>query len=163
MITVKKISAYFNEVWKDIPGFEGKYQVSNYGMVKSINYHRGKKSRILKQSLRIDGYFQVVLCKSGNLYYRLVHRLVAEAFIPNPENLPVINHKDENSTNNYVCNLEWCTQQHNVNYGTGLKRALETRKTKSTRTAPREIIQLSLDGKLLKNGVAQLRLQKTAI
>lgn len=95
------------EIWKDIAGYEG-YQISNHGRVKS-HY---KTARILKPYLNTDGYLNIDIKKKQ---YK-VHRLVAEAFIPNPENLPQVNHKDENKTNNNVTNLEWCTAEYNINY-----------------------------------------------
>lgn len=95
------------EIWKDIAGYEG-YQISNHGRIKS----HFKTARILKPYLNTDGYLNIDIKKKQ---YK-VHRLVAEAFIPNPENLPQVNHKDENKTNNNVTNLEWCTAEYNINY-----------------------------------------------
>lgn len=106
-------------VWRDIPGYEGKYQVSNTGQVRSLNY-RGNtgKTKILKQDTDRDGYKRVRLSKNGKVKRYGVHRLVALTFIPNSNNYPMINHKDENKANNAVWNLEWCTIQYNNNYGT---------------------------------------------
>lgn len=115
-----------NEEWRDIKGYEGKYQVSNLGRVKSLNYNREK---ILKPR-NSNGYLRVELHKKGKGKNCLVHRLVAEAFIENPNNYPIINHKDENPSNNIVSNLEWCTYKHNNNYGTHNKRVSNTRKHK---------------------------------
>ena len=100
------------EVWKDVSGFEGLYQVSNFGRVKSL-----LKDRIMKRTIRPDGYLSVSLHKDGKQKSFLVHRLVASAYIGNPDNYPQINHKDENKTNNCVSNLEWCTPMYNANYG----------------------------------------------
>lgn len=105
------------QIWKDIPGYEGKYQVSNTGRVRSLNYGRTGKIKVLKQGTKDNGYKVVVIYKNGKRKKYLVHRLVAQAFIPNPNNYPIINHKDENKTNNAVWNLEWCTYEYNVNYG----------------------------------------------
>ena len=116
------------EVWKDIPGYETLYQVSNFGQVKSLNYRRSGKERILKQGLEYQGYYRVCLRKNNKNNWFLVHRLVATAFIPNHDNLPCVNHKDENKDNNHVDNLEWCTYQYNNNYGT-----LKERQTKAQR------------------------------
>ena len=109
------------EVWKDIPGFEN-YQISNYGNVKSLNYGRTGKTKLLKPTISGKGYLQVRLSKFGKPNALLVHRLVAIAFIPNPDNLPHINHKDENKLNNNPNNLEWCDNSYNNNYGTRNKR-----------------------------------------
>lgn len=99
------------EIWKDIKGYEGLYQVSNYGRI--INY---KSKRILKGRVSF-GYLRITLYKYGKAKTFMVHRLVAEAFISNPNKLPQINHKDENKMNNNVNNLEWCNSQYNINYG----------------------------------------------
>ena len=103
------------EQWLDIIGYEG-YQVSNLGRVKSLGNYKTRKEKILKQCIDKDGYLQVQLCKNGKIKTFKVHRLVAQAFIPNPDNLPQVNHKDENKENNIVSNLEWCTQQYNSEY-----------------------------------------------
>lgn len=113
------------EIWKDIPGYEGKYQVSNTGEVESLNYNGTGKTKSLKQSTDKKGYKHVRLFKNGKGKTYKVHRLVAMLFIPNPNNLPIINHKDENKTNNNVNNLEWCTYEYNNTYGTARKRASE--------------------------------------
>lgn len=107
------------EIYKNIPGYNGKYQVSNLGNVRSL-YH--SEPRILKQINRDKyGHKNVELYKDGVRKKFLVHRLVAEAFIPNPDNLPCINHKDENPANNEVSNLEWCTNKYNVQYSLATK------------------------------------------
>lgn len=116
------------EIWKDIEGYEGKYQVSNLGRVRSLNYNHTGEIKLLKQYTNKKGYKQVELSKNGKGKNYLVHRLVTIAFIPNPNNLPIINHKDENPSNNNVNNLEWCTYEYNVNYGTAIKRGSENRK-----------------------------------
>lgn len=103
------------ETWKDVAGYEGLYQVSDLGRVRSLKYG---KSRILKHIIGKKGYLHVTLYREGEQKSVLIHRLVAQAFVPNPSNFPVINHKDENPANNTVNNLEWCTQRYNVNYGT---------------------------------------------
>ena len=112
------------EIWKNIEGFEGAYMVSNLGRVKSLKRERKTKGgvlvevpeRILKLNTDKDGYKEAALSKDAKLYYFRVHRLVAFAFIPNPHNLPLINHKDENPANNEVSNLEWCNQSYNTSY-----------------------------------------------
>lgn len=113
------------EIWKDIKNYEGLYQISNYGRVKSLERkiykghgERTAKEHILKPSKVGNGYLHVNLWKNNKQTSYLVHRLVAEAFIPNPKGFSEINHKDETQTNNYVDNLEWCTREYNLNYGT---------------------------------------------
>lgn len=116
------------EIWKSIKGFENFYEISNVGRVRSLDrYVNGNgitcdfqfiKGRILHPTKDKLGYFRVMLRKNNSHKTFLVHRLVAEAFIENPNNLPFINHKDENPSNNSVNNLEWCTAQYNLTYGT---------------------------------------------
>ena len=104
------------EEWRDIKGYKGKYQVSNTGNVKSLNYNNTGKEKIMKPQDNGDGYLFVQLCKDGKVKNCRINRLVAQAFLPNPNNLPEVNHKDENSKNNNVENLEWCSRQYNVDY-----------------------------------------------
>lgn len=105
------------EIWKDIKGYEGLYQVSNLGRVKSLeNRSNHKKEKILASHIR-NQYYSVTLYKDSHYKNYTIHRLVAGAFIPNPDNLPEVNHKDENKLNNYVDNLEWCDKKYNINYG----------------------------------------------
>ena len=106
-----------NESWKDIEGYE-LYKVSNYGRVKSLKFG---KEKILKPRKNTKGYFQVQLWKDGKEKNYFVHRLVAITFIPNTENKPEVNHKDENKENNCVWNLEWCDRQYNIEYSFGKK------------------------------------------
>lgn len=103
------------EIWKDIKGYEGLYQVSNLGRIKSLGNLQNRKEKLLKVNI-YNGYCIVYLYKNNKKKSYLCHRLVAEAFIPNPDNLPQVNHKDENKLNNRVDNLEWCTSKYNVNY-----------------------------------------------
>ena len=105
------------EEWRDIEGYEGIYQVSNEGRVKSLNFHRQGYVRILTLNTNAKGYKRVGLSNgNGIITLHLVHRLVAKAFILNPNNYPIINHKDENPANNKVENLEWCGYQYNNTY-----------------------------------------------
>ena len=110
------------ETWKAIAGYEGIYEVSDLGRVRSLKYG---KEKILKPGKNQGGYLHVVLCKDGQSKTITVHRLVADAFVPNPNNLETINHKDEVKTNNTVTNLEWMSQKDNLNYGTRNKRVGE--------------------------------------
>ena len=126
-----------NEEWKPIEGFED-YQVSTCGRAKSLKWG---KERILRTK-KTRGYLCVNLYKEGKQYSKRVHRLVAETFIPNPNNLPEVNHKDENPNNNHVENIEWCTSEYNHNYGTRIERIA---KAKS-----KAVFQYSLDGTLLQ-------------
>lgn len=104
------------EVWKDIPGYEGLYQVSNYGSVMSLNYARRGYAKPLTPKRNNSGRLWVELTKDGVKKQMLVHRLVGLVFLPNPNGYPQINHKDENPRNNRADNLEWCTPKYNVNY-----------------------------------------------
>lgn len=117
------------EEWRDVVGYEGLYKVSNLGRVKSLPCFRGNgkagyytKERIKSAGKDKDGYLQVDLFLDKKRKMYKIHRLVAKAFIPNPHNLPNINHKDEDKTNNIVSNLEWCTQEYNINYGNANKK-----------------------------------------
>ena len=105
------------EIWKDIPGYEGLYKVSNLGRIKSLGNGKTRKENILRLTKDKYGYLYITLSENGKLKKFKVHRLVAMAFIPNPNNYTQINHKDENRSNNRVENLEWCTQKYNNNYG----------------------------------------------
>lgn len=124
------------ETWKTI--FQ-KYQVSDLGNVKSLNYHREKREYFLAKNKRPNGYLSVHLCVEGKEKRYLVHRLVAEAFIPNPDNKPCINHINGDKTDNRIENLEWCTQSENVQHA--IKNKLK--KTKS-------ILQYDLNERLIK-------------
>lgn len=107
-----------SEIWKDAPGFPG-YQVSNAGRVRSFY-------RILAPD-SVKGYYRVRLYRNGRVSRIFIHRLVAMSFLPNPDGLPQINHKNENRTDNRVENLEWCTAQYNNTYGTARKRAAKAK------------------------------------
>lgn len=127
------------EIWKDIEGYEGLYQVSNLGNVRSVSL-RGKgigkgcsrQGKLLKPALSA-GYSFVTLFRDGKGTKCLIHRLVAKAFIPNPNNLPCVNHKSEIRTENFVENLEWCTYKYNNNYREKGKRISESKKNINSR------------------------------
>ena len=108
------------EVWRNIKDYEGLYQVSSWGRIKRVT-----TGRILKTILGKDGYLQINLCKNGIQKRYKVHRLVAQAFIPNPQNKPQVNHIDEDKENNYVENLEWVTNQENMLHNELYKRCVE--------------------------------------
>ncbi len=112
------------EMFKDIKGYEGLYQIGSNGTVKS--FHRNKE-KLLKLNPVKDGYLCVFLFKNGKGKQHQVHRLVAQAFLDNPDNLPQVNHKNEIKTDNRVENLEWCDTKYNVNYGTAIRRRSEKR------------------------------------
>ena len=103
-------------IWKPVVGYEGLYEVSNTGFIKSLNMYRNKEPHLMSLARRKDGYLKVGLSKNNITKQFVVHRLVAEAFIPNPDNLEIVNHKDEDRSNNNVNNLEWCTRSYNQLY-----------------------------------------------
>lgn len=161
------------EVWKDIPGYEGYYQASTLGNIRSVprvtsNNHY-KEGKVLKQRPDKNGYSIVCLCKDGERKFRKVHRLVAMTFIPNPCNLPQVNHKDEVKANNDVFNLEWCTAKYNTNYGLCIERISKAQKgvpnprcqgernyfygkhfSRGLHPQAKKISQYDLDGNLIK-------------
>lgn len=154
---------YFNmdtqEIWKDVKGYEGKYQVSNLGRVRSLDRIRWNgrgyckvKGKLISQTIRYDKkrkcytYAYVSFHTEHGVSSKKisVHRLVAEAFIPNPNDLPFVNHKDENKLNNNVNNLEWCTCEYNNKYGTAITRSANTRISNGV---TKSVYKYTLDGK----------------
>lgn len=125
------------EIWKPVVGFENLYKVSNLGNVKSI-YRYKKQLTPFKQK---NGYLSVTIYKDGKEYFKLVHRLVAMAFIPNPFEKEQVNHIDEVKTNNQVENLEWMTSKENMNYGTA--------RVRSNKAQGKSVIQMTMDGEAL--------------
>ena len=135
------------EIWKPIKGFEGEYEISNFGQVKSL-----KTNIILHQYKYRGGYLEVHLSQHSKKFHKKIHRLVAEAFIPNPNNYLEVNHKDENKENNRFDNLEWCTHQYNNTYnGKHIKGGSKTRKPVS---------QFDLDSNFIKEYVSQTEASK---
>ena len=128
-----------DEIWRDIEDYEGLYQISNKGRVKSL---KCGKERIRTPVINNSGYLNIILYKNTESQHRLVHRLVAEAFIPNLENKPQINHKDENKLNNCVENLEWIRHIDNCNYGSRNERVADS--------LSKPILQYSKSGDLIR-------------
>lgn len=120
---------------KDIKGYEGLYAVTPEGEVYSY-----KSKKFLVPRIR-NKYLCVTLCKNGKRKTYYIHRIVSEAYLPNPENLPQVNHKDENKTNNCLQNLEWCSAKYNNNYGTHIE--------KISNSLKKPILQYDLDGNLI--------------
>lgn len=141
------------EIWKDIENYEGLYRISSWGRVKSLRYG---KERILKPA-NVDGYLRVCLYKDGEPKWFKIHRLVAEAFLDNPDNLPEVNHKDEDKSNNNVNNLEFCSRQYNVNYGTGHQRSNETQTNGSK---SKIVLQYNMDGVLIAEYPSIMEVQR---
>lgn len=146
-----------NEIWKDIEGYEGVYQVSNLGRVRSLdrtyllNDGRSQtaRGRIMSQADTKCGYKGIKLRGGGIRKGFRVHRLVAQAFIPNPDNLPLVNHIDEDKHNNIVSNLEWCTHKYNTNYGSAPKKMSESHKNNPIYCKP--VVQYTMDGQFIKS------------
>ena len=122
--------------------FEGIFQVSSTGKIK--RFYKNGKTNILKGVIKRSGYRMVLLKTPEKSKYALVHRLVAEAFIKNPKNLPQINHKDENKINNNVNNLEWCTAKYNSNYGTKNKRVSKSKTNNTYNMTPVRCIETGI-------------------
>lgn len=114
-----------SEIWREIEGYEGLYQVSNEGRVRSLGNDKTRKTKFLKPYDNGWGYLFVVLYKDGKMKKFFIHRLVAQAFLPNIFNLNEVNHINEDKTNNCVDNLEWCSHKYNTNYGTRNERVSE--------------------------------------
>lgn len=129
------------ETWRDIEGYEGLYQVSSEGRVMNV---RNGKLKIFYYGT--GGYKRVMLWKNNKSKNYPVHRLVAKAFIPNPDNLPQVNHKDECKENNSVENLEWCSLDYNLSYGTRIQRIKE-KETNGKRS--KQVYQYTIDGDLV--------------
>ena len=123
------------EEWRNVVGYEGLYEVSSTGRVKSVQRKANKKygertvpECMMKPQKALNGYRKVVLCSKIGKKSHYIHRLVAEAFLPNPNNYTDVNHKDEDKTNNRLENVEWCSRLYNCNYGTRNERVSEKRR-----------------------------------
>ena len=130
------------EVWRDIEGYEGLYQVSDQGRVKSLGRKWSKSERTLKPVVRHDGYVVVNLYSGGERKMFKVHRLVCEAFHENPDNKPQVNHINEDKADNRACNLEWATARENSNFGTRTERVAKAQS--------KPVAQYAQDGELIK-------------
>jgi hypothetical protein len=157
------------EIWRDIIGYEGLYQVSNWGRVKRLAGKGCRQERILRPVQIKNGYLHVNLYKNAEKKTCSVHRLIATAFIPNPQNLPIVNHKDEVKTNNFVfikedgsvdfnkSNLEWCDDGYSVRYGTRTERAT---KANTNGKCSKPVYQKTLDGKLMREWPSLMEVER---
>lgn len=134
-----------DEIWKDIEGYEGLYQVSNLGRVKAFAKKGLPQDKILSCA-NSNSYRMIYLRKNGKRSYHSVHRLVAKAFIPNPKELPFVNHKNEKKADNRAVNLEWCDAKYNTNYGTCIKRRA---RAQTNRHGAISVIQYTLHGDMI--------------
>lgn len=168
------------EVWKPIKDYEGYYEISNYGNLRSLDrIVIDKNGRKIKVDGKLEapqicgsGYYYFNLCKNGIYDGKRLNRLVAEAFIPNPDNLPCVNHKDENKLNNFVyvnpdgtvdldkSNLEWCTKSYNMLYGSTRQKIQETKNKNKTRGCQIPVEQYTLDGEFVAEFISPTEAQK---
>lgn len=148
------------EIWKDIPYFE-KYQVSNLGRLKSL---KSGKAIIIKTYKQKNGYIQACFWANGKSNKKLLHRLVAEAFVPNPNGYNEINHLDENKENNVFTNLEWCEHSYNVNYGNCRIKISQKAKGRKLSKEHKEKLKIDSSNKRwLNNGVIESFAKKEKI
>ena len=154
------------EIFKDIKDLEGKYQVSNFGQILSLNYNHTGKPKLLKPRKDKIGYLTICIFKDRKKKNFKIHRLVAEAFLPNLDNLPCVNHKDENKENNFVGtpendykdgNLEWCTYEYNINYGTRNEKAS---KAKTNGKLSKKVLQFTLTGEFVREYPSMMEAQR---
>lgn len=136
------------EYWKPVEGYEGLYEVSNEGRVRSLNYNRTREIRILRPDITKKGYLKVGLCKNGKQKKFLVHRLVAQAFVPNIFSLNEVNHINEVKTDNRVENLMWCDTKENCNWGTRNERI------------SKPVLQFSKDGEFIREWPSVIEVQR---
>lgn len=146
------------EIWKDVQNFEGLYQVSNFGRVRSLDRKKwgGKvfytlKGRILKPILDGKGnYLQICFHKDGKTYHKQIHQLVAGEFLENPNNYPCINHKNEIKTDNRAENLEWCSYSYNALYGNARYKSIRLRTEREKVNGEKAILMYSKDGEFIR-------------
>jgi hypothetical protein len=155
-----------NEEWRDVVGYEGLYQVSNFGRVKRLNcnvYKNDKKSRNVKEKILSqyprNGYLRVRLLTNGRQVAKVVHRLVAIAFVENSNNYIEVNHKDENKYNNLSHNLEWCDRSYNCSYGSIKERF--SKRFKGKKRVSKPIFQYTIDGKFVKEWKSGYEIRKS--
>lgn len=149
------------EIWKSISGYEGLYEVSNYGKIRSLNRVLNRKDgvktsikgKILTYNICRKGYYRSKLCKGDGGKYKTIHRLVAIEFIPNPKKLPQINHIDGDKSNNNVENLEWCTNKYNMEH------AIENGLTRFNNTS-KPVSQYTMEGVLIKTYPSGLQAER---
>lgn len=138
------------EIYKDIIGYEGFYQVSNLGNVKRLNYRNSGKERCLKNYLSHIGYYKICLSKNSKVITVNVHRIISQAFIPNPENKSQVNHKDGNKLNNNVENLEWVTSKENTQHAhnIGLINTSKGEDRNFSKLTEKQVLEIRKIGKL---------------
>lgn len=148
------------ENWLPIPEYEDLYEIDTFGNIKSLdrkvrnnNGFRVIKGKILKPKLDDKGYYRIGLTKNKKQKFYFIHRLVALTFIPNPNNYPIINHKDSNPKNNYVENLEWCDSKYNNNYG--------NRNKKIGVANSKKVKQYDLKGNYIKTWSSIMQVERT--
>ena len=147
-----------NEEWRDVAGYEGLYQVSDQGRVKSLERKGRKSERILKPGVVGGGYLMVVLCAGGKQKMHKVHRLVCQSFHENPENKPEVNHINEDKTDNRACNLEWSTAKENCNHGTRNERMAKG----IAKALSKPVGQYTRGGELVKIWSSAIEVQRQA-
>lgn len=144
------------EEWKVINDYPN-YMISSKGRIKSLNYHNTGKEKLLNLYKKTGGYLYVCLTKNKKHKWYRVHRLVAEAFIPNPHNLPEVNHKSEIKTQNNVDNLEWCNRKYNHNYG-NINKKISNKLTNGKHS--KKVFQYDLEGNFIKEWACVREIQR---
>lgn len=152
-----------DEEWRDIEGYEGRYQVSNLGNVKSLNWHNEGYEKLMIPQLDRKGYLRLILRRDNKGHPNKVHRLVAKAFIDNPNNLPQVNHINEDKTDNRVDNLEWTDNITNCNYGSRRERLSKSHKGISSGDKPCMIVEDNLVFKNQAEAAKYLKVSKSSV